>query len=76
MVYSVHLEQINDRSGLIRMASLFAFITIVSISLRVYVRRLTKVGFGVDDWLALSALVSPYAYPFSRPGYLSIKHVD
>lgn len=39
------------------MASMFSVITILSVTLRFYVRRLTRVGLGVDDWLALSASI-------------------
>lgn len=39
------------------MASLFSVITILSVTLRFYVRRLTRVGLGVDDWLAFAASV-------------------
>ncbi|KAI1826339.1 hypothetical protein F4861DRAFT_537181 [Xylaria intraflava] len=55
--YSVHLQLVNDRVGLIIMASLFSFLVCLVTAARFYARRLTGAALGVDDWLALVSLV-------------------
>lgn len=58
MAYSIQLALVNDRSGLIVMTVLFCLISITAVGLRFYSRRLTRLGLGADDWLALTAMVS------------------
>jgi len=41
------------------MTSIFFLTGIISVVLRFYSRRLTKVSLGADDWFALSSLVCP-----------------
>lgn len=60
MAYSAHLAQVNDRTGLIFMASFFILVTISSVGLRLFGRRIKTAGLGVDDWLALVALVKTF----------------
>ncbi|KAI1114928.1 hypothetical protein F5Y14DRAFT_461024 [Nemania sp. NC0429] len=57
MKYSVSLAHVNDRIGLIVMASIFTIIIIMAVVLRFYSRRLSRARLGPEDWLALSALV-------------------
>lgn len=57
MGYHKHLAQVNDRVGLIIMASVFTVAIITVVFLRFWARRLLKLRYGADDWLALTALV-------------------
>ncbi|KAI1079501.1 hypothetical protein F5B20DRAFT_166674 [Whalleya microplaca] len=57
MAYSARLQQANDRTGLIVMASLFCPLTILIVSARFYSRHLCRAGLGADDWLAFTGLV-------------------
>jgi hypothetical protein len=59
MTYHVHLEQINGRIGLIAMASIFTGVIVLAVILRFYSRRLMRLPYEADDWLALVALVRP-----------------
>ncbi|OTA98111.1 hypothetical protein M426DRAFT_28773 [Hypoxylon sp. CI-4A] len=58
MTFSVRLTHVNDRVGLIVMASFFCVITIAVVCARFYARRLSRTGLGADDWLALAALIT------------------
>ncbi|KAI1124348.1 hypothetical protein F5Y10DRAFT_249614 [Nemania abortiva] len=57
MGYSASLAKVNDRVGLIVMASLFTVIVITAVASRFHSRRLTRAILGPEDWLALGALV-------------------
>ncbi|KAI0546955.1 hypothetical protein F4679DRAFT_555922 [Xylaria curta] len=57
MGYSVSLAKVNDRAGLITMASLFTVIIITAVAARFHSRRLTRANVGPEDWLALIALI-------------------
>ncbi|KAI0854094.1 hypothetical protein F5Y00DRAFT_256594 [Daldinia vernicosa] len=56
MAPSAFFGRSKNRTGLIFMASFFCLMTTIIVLSRVYARRLTRVGLGVDDWLALVAL--------------------
>ncbi|KAI1504896.1 hypothetical protein F5X99DRAFT_330466 [Biscogniauxia marginata] len=57
MAYSARLELVDDREGLIVMASIFCLLNTLSVVFRFYARRLTRAGLGADDWLALVGLI-------------------
>jgi hypothetical protein len=61
MAYHRTLVHVNDRPGLIFMTSIFIVIGTLSVILRFYSRRLTKLPLGPDDWFALSSLVGPFS---------------
>jgi hypothetical protein len=44
-------------------AILFLTLSWVFVALRCYVRAVLMKGFGMDDWLAIAALVSAFPYP-------------
>ncbi|TGJ80466.1 hypothetical protein E0Z10_g8296 [Xylaria hypoxylon] len=50
------VQQANDRNGIIFMTVLFTVIVIAVVALRFYARRITRAGYGWDDWTALAAL--------------------
>ncbi|OTB14125.1 hypothetical protein K445DRAFT_23906 [Daldinia sp. EC12] len=47
----------ENRSGLIFMTSFFCCVVIATVFLRFHAKRLARVGIGIDDWLALAALI-------------------
>ncbi|KAI0186892.1 hypothetical protein EV127DRAFT_472344 [Xylaria flabelliformis] len=55
--FSQSMRQVNDRVGLIVASSFLSFLVILVTVSRFYARRLTRLGLGVDDWLALVSLV-------------------
>ncbi|KAI1810426.1 hypothetical protein GGS20DRAFT_186211 [Poronia punctata] len=57
MAYSVTLQLVDDRVGLIVMASIFTPLVMAVVAARIYSRRLSGARLGPDDWLALVALV-------------------
>jgi hypothetical protein len=57
MAYSMKLTLVDDRTGLIIMASLFSAITVLAVALRFYSRQVQRTWLGADDWLALASLV-------------------
>ncbi|PYI02706.1 hypothetical protein BO78DRAFT_422270 [Aspergillus sclerotiicarbonarius CBS 121057] len=57
MAYHRKLALVDDRTGLIVMASLFCLIQLLVITLRIYARRLRRMRYGTDDWLAIIAVV-------------------
>ncbi|KAI8959242.1 hypothetical protein F5Y11DRAFT_13691 [Daldinia sp. FL1419] len=57
MGYSARLSQVNNRPGLIFMAAAFCPIIIAAVFCRFYARRLVRLQYDIDDWLALTALV-------------------
>ncbi|KAI1652710.1 hypothetical protein F4813DRAFT_377218 [Daldinia decipiens] len=57
MALSTHLSQVNNRLGLIFMAAFFCLMITTVVFYRFYARKLVKLGYGIDDWLALVALV-------------------
>ncbi|KAI1801822.1 hypothetical protein F4811DRAFT_573640 [Daldinia bambusicola] len=57
MAYSIRLTQVNNRPGLIFMAAFFCPMIITVVFCRFYGRRLVRTYFGIDDWLALTALL-------------------
>lgn len=59
------VKHVNDRNGVIVMTVLFIILTITVVTLRFYTRHITRAGYGLDDWLAVAALVSPLT-PFSK----------
>jgi hypothetical protein len=70
MAYHKHLNQVNDRPGLIFLGSFFCFTTILAVTLRFSARRLLRVGYGPDDWLALVSMVRMLSIP-SKVWYLT-----
>lgn len=51
------LQESKDRGAIIAMIVITSFVMIV-VALRSYARYISVRGFGLDDWLALLALVS------------------
>ncbi|KAE8154331.1 hypothetical protein BDV25DRAFT_126613 [Aspergillus avenaceus] len=56
MAYHRKLPTTSDRTGLLVMASIFCVTTITVVWLRFYARKLTRIGVGPDDWLALASM--------------------
>ncbi|KUI58713.1 hypothetical protein VP1G_11103 [Cytospora mali] len=57
MGYYAQMTEVNDAFGLKCMTVFFCSLTILSVILRFYARRLTRAGLGLDDWFAFSASV-------------------
>lgn len=57
MGYHKTLAQVDDKPGLIFMAAAFCVTAIGSVALRFYARRVTRLGYGTDDWLSVAAVV-------------------
>ncbi|KAJ8128843.1 hypothetical protein O1611_g4794 [Lasiodiplodia mahajangana] len=51
------VQQVNDRNGIIIMTVLFTIIIIAAVALRFHGRRVTRVGYDLDDWTVLAALL-------------------
>jgi hypothetical protein len=64
MGYHRTLAQVDNTPGLIFMAAAFCVTTIASVALRFYARRLTRLGYGADDWLSLASMVRLISNPF------------
>lgn len=52
------LKPINDRNGVLVIVTCFILLIVLSVALRFYARHLTRASRGLDDWLAVAALVS------------------
>ncbi|KAI1413762.1 hypothetical protein F5Y13DRAFT_188732 [Hypoxylon sp. FL1857] len=61
MTDSTRLDRAANGPGLIFMACFFCLMIVSVVIARLYARRLTRAGFGVDDWLAIAALMSVLA---------------
>jgi hypothetical protein len=59
MTYHRSLALVNDRPGLIFMASIVSVLCITFVALRFKARKLTRTAYEADDWVALAALVRP-----------------
>ena len=52
------MTYVNERSVL-AVGIIFIVLPIAAVASRFYVRKTRKVGFGIDDWLLIPALVRP-----------------
>jgi hypothetical protein len=70
MAYHRHLPLVNDRPGVLFMASAFCVTAITATALRFYSRMLTKLPLRADDWLALIAMARTMFELFRRKMYV------
>lgn len=65
------LQESRDRGAIIAILVITSFVMIV-VALRSYARYISVRGFGLDDWLALLALVSLLKCAVSLPSDLTV----